>query len=60
MGSRYQALTVLVHETARLTAGLARYLRESDPKGSKYSTNSDSSQERTPELQELRTMNDER
>ena len=47
--SESHALTALAHETARLTAGLARYLRESDLKGSKYSTNLEASQERTTE-----------
>lgn len=55
--SEFHALTALAQETARLTAGLARYLRESDLKGSKYSTDSDSSQERTSKAQEPRTRN---
>ena len=55
--SEFQALTVLAQETARLTAGLARYLRESALKGSKYSTDSDSRQEQTSEIQEPGTKN---
>jgi four helix bundle protein len=55
--SDFHVLTTLAQETARLTAGLARYLRESDLKGSKYLSNSDSSQDRTSETQEPGTKN---
>jgi hypothetical protein len=47
----------IVRETACLTVEVVRFPRESDPKGSKYSTDSDSSQGRTSEIQEPGTRN---